>query len=42
VLKTKKKILVTGACGQLGAELTLALRERYGNDGLLTPGLTKG
>lgn len=25
------KILVTGACGQIGSELTLVLRERYGN-----------
>jgi nucleoside-diphosphate-sugar epimerase len=25
------KILVTGACGQIGTELTLALRERYGD-----------
>ncbi|MBL3655035.1 NAD-dependent epimerase/dehydratase family protein [Fulvivirga sediminis] len=29
------KILVTGACGQLGSELTLALRELYGNDNVI-------
>jgi len=28
---TKEKILVIGACGQIGVELTLALRELYGN-----------
>lgn len=27
-----KKILVTGALGQIGSELTMVLRERYGND----------
>jgi len=27
-----KRILVTGAVGQIGSELTMALRERYGND----------
>jgi nucleoside-diphosphate-sugar epimerase len=27
-----KKILVTGATGQIGSELTLALRKAYGND----------
>lgn len=28
---TKEKILVIGACGQIGVELTLALRQIYGN-----------
>lgn len=28
---TKEKILVIGACGQIGVELTLALRQLYGN-----------
>ena len=32
------KILVTGACGQIGSELTLALRERYGNEGVVATG----
>lgn len=31
-------ILVTGACGQIGSELTLALRERYGNENVLATG----
>ena len=31
----KTKILVTGACGQIGSELTLALRERYGRDNVI-------
>lgn len=29
------KILVIGACGQLGSELTLSLREKYGNDNVI-------
>jgi len=32
------RILVTGACGQIGSELTLALRERYGNDNVVATG----
>ncbi|UJP05603.1 MAG: NAD-dependent epimerase/dehydratase family protein [Nitrosomonas sp.] len=32
------KILVTGATGQIGAELTLALRERYGADRVVAVG----
>jgi nucleoside-diphosphate-sugar epimerase len=32
------KILVTGACGQIGSELTMALRERYGNENVVAAG----
>ena len=33
-----KRILVTGAVGQIGSELTMALREKYGNDNVLATG----
>jgi len=33
-----KKILVTGAVGQIGSELTMELRKRYGNDNVLATG----
>ncbi|MFO7677267.1 MAG: NAD-dependent epimerase/dehydratase family protein [Thermoplasmatota archaeon] len=33
-----KKILVTGAVGQIGSELTMMLREKYGNDNVLATG----
>jgi len=33
-----KKILVTGAVGQIGSELTMALREKYDNDNVLATG----
>jgi len=32
------RILVTGACGQIGSELTMALRERYGGDSVVATG----
>jgi nucleoside-diphosphate-sugar epimerase len=33
--KAEIKILVTGACGQIGSELTLKLRERHGNENVI-------
>lgn len=33
-----KRIMVTGAVGQIGSELTLALRERYGSDNVVACG----
>ncbi|MBS1688851.1 MAG: NAD-dependent epimerase/dehydratase family protein [Bacteroidetes bacterium] len=30
-----EKILILGACGQIGVELTLALRQTYGNDNVI-------
>ena len=33
-----KKILVTGAVGQIGSELSMSLRERYGNDNVVAGG----
>jgi nucleoside-diphosphate-sugar epimerase len=32
------RILVTGACGQIGSELTLALREKYGGENIVATG----
>jgi len=36
--KNMNRILVTGAVGQIGSELTMALRERYGKDNVLATG----
>ena len=36
-----QKILVTGAAGQFGSELTIALREKYGNENVIATGHTK-
>ena len=36
--KKMKKMLVTGAVGQIGSELTMALRERYGAENVVATG----
>ncbi|MGD2295976.1 MAG: NAD-dependent epimerase/dehydratase family protein [Candidatus Aminicenantes bacterium] len=36
--KETKKIMVTGSVGQIGSELTMLLREKYGNDNVLATG----
>jgi nucleoside-diphosphate-sugar epimerase len=36
-----KKILITGATGQIGSELTIALRENYGSDNVVAVGHKK-
>jgi len=37
-MANNSRILVTGACGQIGSELTMALRERYGHDNVIATG----
>ena len=36
-----KRILITGALGQIGSELTLKLREIYGSDNVIATDLRK-
>ncbi len=38
-MNSMDKILIIGACGQLGIELTLKLREKYGNDAVIASDL---
>jgi nucleoside-diphosphate-sugar epimerase len=38
VSKKMKHILVTGAAGQIGSELTMALRKKFGNDNVVATG----
>ena len=37
-MKEIKKILVTGSVGQIGSELTMALRQRYGTENVIATG----
>ena len=37
-----KSILILGACGQIGTELTFALRERYGNENVVASDIREG
>lgn len=36
-----KKVLITGALGQIGTELTMLLRKRYGNDNVIISDINK-
>ena len=38
----EKSILILGACGQIGTELTLALRHRFGNDCVIASDIREG
>ena len=38
----QKSILIIGACGQIGTELTFALREKYGNDNVIASDIREG
>ncbi|RRQ49748.1 NAD-dependent epimerase/dehydratase family protein [Maribacter algicola] len=38
----EKYILIIGACGQIGTELTLTLRERYGDDRVIASDIREG
>jgi nucleoside-diphosphate-sugar epimerase len=38
VQEERRRVLVTGAVGQIGSELTLALRERYGSERVIAAG----
>lgn len=37
-----EKILIIGACGQIGSELTLKLRQKYGNDAVIASDIREG
>lgn len=37
-----KSILILGACGQIGTELTLALRKKYGNENVIASDIRDG
>tara|TARA_R110002012_G_scaffold263456_1_gene446247 strand:+ start:82048 stop:82989 length:942 start_codon:yes stop_codon:yes gene_type:complete len=38
----RKSILIIGACGQIGTELTYTLREKYGNDAVIASDIREG
>jgi len=38
----QKSILIIGACGQIGTELTLTLREKYGKDNVIASDIREG
>lgn len=38
----QKSILIIGACGQIGTELTMALREKYENDSVIASDIREG
>ncbi len=38
----QKSILIIGACGQIGTELTIALREKYGADSVIASDIREG
>ena len=38
----KKRILIIGACGQIGTELTLYLREKFGNHKVIASDIREG
>ncbi|MGB5667148.1 MAG: NAD-dependent epimerase/dehydratase family protein [Maribacter sp.] len=38
----QKSILIVGACGQIGTELTFALREKFGNDCVIASDIREG
>lgn len=37
-----EKILIIGACGQIGSELTLKLRQKYGNENVIASDIREG
>lgn len=37
-----EKILIIGACGQIGSELTMKLREKYGNNNVIASDIREG
>lgn len=39
---SKNKILIIGACGQIGSELTMKLREKFGNDKVVASDIREG